>query len=200
MTWIRPDEALRPNRVPCGPRNTSTRSTGPSSVRPVPMRLRYTPSINIATELSRPGLSPTVPMPRMRAPPAPASDEVEDTSSDGLTWLRPRRSTAPEFLIVSAVIADTASGTSLSASLRRVAVTMMASESTASAARAALSTDAASTGASDGVAGGAVVVWAKAGVERTVSPAESSQIDLRILSSQIPVATFASHVTVRGES
>jgi hypothetical protein len=39
--------------------------------------------MNKATELSRPGLSPTVPMPRMRATPAPASDEVDETSFRG---------------------------------------------------------------------------------------------------------------------
>jgi len=38
--WIRPAEALRPNRVPCGPRSTSTWSTSPSSLRPMPERDR----------------------------------------------------------------------------------------------------------------------------------------------------------------
>ena len=35
--------------------------------------------------------------------PAPASDEVEETSSDGLTWVSARMSLAPEFWSVSAV-------------------------------------------------------------------------------------------------
>ena len=83
-----------------------------------------------ATELSRPGLSPTVPMPRMRATPAPASDEVEDTSSDGDSCVSWRMSLAPEYSSVSAVTALTASGTSDSASLRRVAVTTMSLVST----------------------------------------------------------------------
>ena len=36
--------------------------------------------MKMPTEPSRPGLSPTVPMPRMRATAAPPSDEVEETS------------------------------------------------------------------------------------------------------------------------
>src|SRR3546814_3584057 len=40
--------------------------------------------------LSRPGLSPTVPMPRMRAEPL-ASDPVDETSSDGATRSEERR-------------------------------------------------------------------------------------------------------------
>ena len=46
----------------------------------------------------------------MRATPAPASDEVEETSSDGDTWLSWRISVAPEFCSVSAVIADEPAG------------------------------------------------------------------------------------------
>src|SRR3546814_18967419 len=60
MTDIRPAEALRPNTVTRGPRNTSTRSTGPSSVRAVPLRERSAPSLKTAPQLSRPGLSPTL--------------------------------------------------------------------------------------------------------------------------------------------
>ena len=54
--------------------------------------------MNTATELSRPGLSPTVPMPRIRAEPF-ASVPVEETSSDGASWLSWRMSLAPEFFI-----------------------------------------------------------------------------------------------------
>ena len=79
--------------------------------------------MNSATELSRPGLSPTVPTPRMRATAPLASDEVDETRSDGDTWLSWRMSLAPEFLSWSPVTAETAIGTSLSAWLRRVAVT-----------------------------------------------------------------------------
>ena len=48
----------------------------------MPERDRYTPSTNTGTELSRPGLSPTVPIPRIRAEPL-ASLPVDETSSDG---------------------------------------------------------------------------------------------------------------------
>lgn len=78
-----------------------------------------------ATELSRPGLSPTVPMPRMRAAPL-ASVPDEDTSSDGASWFNWRMSEAPLFYMDSAVTAETAMGTSLSGLARRVAVTMIA--------------------------------------------------------------------------
>ena len=40
MIEIRPAEVLRPNSVPCGPRRTSMRSSGPRSVRPMPVRER----------------------------------------------------------------------------------------------------------------------------------------------------------------
>jgi len=50
-----------------------------------------------------------------------------DTSSDGATWPSARTSVAPVFSSVSPVTADTAIGTSDSASLRRVAVTMIVS-------------------------------------------------------------------------
>ena len=77
------------------------------------------------------GLSPTVPIPRMRATAAPPSDVVEDTSRDGdkLGELREGR-----WLRYSAaypaVTALTAIGTSDSAWLRRVAVMMMLPVST----------------------------------------------------------------------
>ncbi len=101
--------------------------------------------MNTPTELSRPGLSPTVPMPRMRATPAPASDDVEETSSDGETWLQLANvALRREFSSVSAVIALTASGTSDSASLRRVAVTTMSLVSIGWFSTAWLSTAAAS--------------------------------------------------------
>ena len=50
-----------------------------------------------ATELSRPGLSPTVPMPRILAEPF-ASEPVEETSSDGASWFSWRMSLAPLYL------------------------------------------------------------------------------------------------------
>ena len=121
---MRPADALRPNSVPCGPRSTSTRSISPSSFRPDPVRLRYTPSMNTATELSRPGLSPTVPMPRMRADPF-ASLPVDDTSSDGASWFSWRMSVAPLFCNDAAETAVTAIGTSDNGLARRVAVMTM---------------------------------------------------------------------------
>ena len=93
---IAPADELRPDSVPCGPRSTSIRSTSPRSFSPDPVRLRYTPSMNTATELSSPGLSPTVPMPRSRAV-ALASDPVDDTISDGASCAIWRMSVAPEF-------------------------------------------------------------------------------------------------------
>jgi hypothetical protein len=53
--------------------------------------------MNTATELSRPGLSPTVPIPRIRGE-AFASVPVEETSSDGASWLSWRMSVAPRIL------------------------------------------------------------------------------------------------------
>ncbi len=91
--------------------------------------------------------------------PAPASDEVENTSSDGLSWVSARMSLAPEFCSVSAVTAETASGTSDSASLRRVAVTTISlvSRLPASGSTAWLSTAAASAVAPCGRLGAASV-------------------------------------------
>ena len=80
--------------------------------------------MKVATELSRPGLSPTVPMPRIRAE-AFDSLPVDDTSSDGASWLSWRMSLAPEFCSCACVTALTAIGTSLSGLARRVAVTTM---------------------------------------------------------------------------
>jgi hypothetical protein len=80
--------------------------------------------MNTATELSRPGLSPTVPMPRIRAEPL-ASLPVEETSSEGASWFSCRMSVAPEFCSDCAVTADTAIGTLDSGLARRVAVMMI---------------------------------------------------------------------------
>ena len=66
--------------------------------------------MNTGTELSRPGLSPTVPIPRIRAEPL-ASDPVDDTKSDGATWLSWRMSLAPLLSSVSALTAEIATGT-----------------------------------------------------------------------------------------
>jgi hypothetical protein len=86
--------------------------------------------MNTPTEPSRPGLSPTVPMPRMRATAPPASEVVEETSSDGETWFSCLRSVAPVYCSCWAVTALTAIGTSDSAWLRRVAVMTMSAVST----------------------------------------------------------------------
>ena len=40
MIEMRPADVLRPNRVPCGPRRPSIRSSAPRSVRPMPVRER----------------------------------------------------------------------------------------------------------------------------------------------------------------
>ena len=132
MTLSRPAEALRPNRVPCGPRRTSTRSISPSSDRPTPVRLRYTPSMNSATEDSSPGFSPTVPIPRMRAVKLD-SLVAPETISEGASWFSARKSVTPEFLSASPPMAEIATGTSESSCSRRVAVTMIAPASAVSA-------------------------------------------------------------------
>ena len=80
--------------------------------------------MNTATEDSSPGLSPTVPMPRIRAE-ALASLPVDETRSDGASWFSARTSFAPEFLSASALTALTAIGTFDSAVERRVAVMTM---------------------------------------------------------------------------
>ena len=147
--------------------------------------------MNTATELSRPGLSPTVPMPRMRAEPF-ASVPVEETSSDGASWLSARMSLAPVFCSDSDVTALTAIGTSERGLARRVAVMMIVplfAWSPGWAASAAplfgLSFWTAPLAAvvesccGAGCAGG-VLFWPKAGVARAASPADISHIDLRI--------------------
>src|SRR3990167_2892032 len=82
--------------------------------------------MNRPTDDSRPGFSPTVPMPRMRAEKL-TSLVAPDTSSEGATCPSARTSLAPVFSSVSPVTAETAIGTSDNASLRRVAVTMIVS-------------------------------------------------------------------------
>jgi len=81
--------------------------------------------MKVATELSRPGLSPTVPTPRMRATAPEASVELEETSREGDNWFSCRRSVAPLFWSASLAMAVTAIGTSLSGLARRVAVMMI---------------------------------------------------------------------------
>ena len=138
------------------------------------------------TEPSRPGLSPTVPMPRIRAVPAPASEVVEETSSEGETWVSWRISLAPEFWRISAVTAETASGTSESASLRRVAVMTMSLVSWNVSTSTVLSSTAAPSAVAPCVASAAPssvsVSWAYAGAESAIRPADIIHTDLRIYS------------------
>ena len=76
--------------------------------------------------------SPTVPMPRTRADPF-ASVPVEETRSDGASWLSWRMSVAPLFCISSAPTAVTAIGTSWRTWRRPCAVTMISPESSSAA-------------------------------------------------------------------
>ena len=76
-------------------------------------------------------MSPTVPIPRIRAEPL-ASVPVDDTSSEGATCVRSRMSDVPEFSNVAAETAETATGTSASFWARPCAVTMMTLSSTTS--------------------------------------------------------------------
>ena len=92
--------------------------------------------MNTGTELSRPGLSPTVPMPRIRAEPF-ASEPVEETSSDGATWFSWRMSFAPLFCSVSALTAEIATGTSDSSWARPCAVTTIGASALSSVVSAA---------------------------------------------------------------
>src|SRR5690554_2994241 len=78
--------------------------------------------MNTATELSRPGVSPTVPMPRIRAEPL-ASLPVEDTSRDGASWFSSRMSLVPLCCNCSELTAETAIGTSDKTCSRPCAVT-----------------------------------------------------------------------------
>jgi len=128
-------------------------------------------------------------MPRIRATAAPASDEVDDTSSEGETWFSCRMSVAPVYSRVWAVTALTAIGTSDSASLRRVAVMTILLVSTGCCSRAWSCTAAASAvapcvgcAALLSVSVFEVAVWANAGLATATRPAESSHADLRIIS------------------
>src|SRR5215213_2401424 len=148
--------------------------------------------MNTPTELSRPGLSPTVPMPRIRATPAPASDEVDETSSDGATWLSCRMSLAPVYSSCWAVTALTAIGTSDSAWLRRVAVITMSLLSTGCCSRAwswtAAPSVALSVGWADPLSVSVLdcdVLWPTAGDANVTIAAESSHTDLRICLSPV---------------
>jgi hypothetical protein len=136
-------------------------------------------------------------MPRIRATAAPPSEEVDETSSEGETWLSCRMSVAPVYSRVSAVTALTAIGTSDNASLRRVAVMTMSLVSTGCGSTAWSETAAASAVApSVGCAAplsvsvlDCDVVWPNAGAARMNRPAESSHEDLRIIS--LPFGAFS---------
>ena len=126
--------------------------------------------MNTATELSRPGLSPTVPIPRIRAEPL-ASEPVDDTSSDGASWLSWRMSLAPEFCSVSAETAEIATGTSASAWARPCAVTTMSAPIWSSCV-----TDPAAVGVVVCVAaleGSGLLFWAIAGEAMAIVAADS---------------------------
>ncbi len=100
-------------------------------------------------------MSPTVPMPRIRAEPF-ASEPVDETSSDGATWFSWRMSFAPLFCSVSALTAEIATGTSDRSCERPCAVTMIGVSSLSSVAASA----AASAGASCAKAGAATTAMA----------------------------------------
>src|SRR5918993_251139 len=112
-------------------------------------------------------------------------------------------SLAPEFWSVSAVTAETASGTSDSASLRRVAVTTISLVSPpVSGSTSWLSTAAPSAVApwvGSAAPASVSVSWAYAGIDSAIRPAESSHVDLRILN--LPVSNsslWAKGVIQRG--
>ena len=130
-TLITPDEVFLPNTVPCGPFSTSMRSSSPRSPKPTELRGRYTPSITTPTEDSRPTLSPTVPMPRMRAVVI-ASLWVLVTVRPGTSVCRSLMSRTPASCMASCDSAVTMIGTSCSTSSRFCAVTTMASRVLAS--------------------------------------------------------------------
>ena len=119
--------------------------------------------MNTGTELSRPGLSPTVPMPRIRAEPL-ASEPVDETSSDGATWFSWRMSFAPLFCSVSALTAEIATGTSDKSWARPCAVTMIGVLSLSSVA----------------VSAGASVFWAKAGTDTAAMASDTPSALVRI--------------------
>ena len=66
MKWTTPPVVFFPNRVPCGPFNTSTLSRSSRSLLATrPERLTYTPSIKVPTVGSNPMLKTEDPNPRM---------------------------------------------------------------------------------------------------------------------------------------
>ena len=130
-TLITPAEVFLPNTVPCGPFSTSIRSSSPRSPKPTELRGRYTPSITTPTEDSRPTLSPTVPMPRMRAVVI-ASLWVLVTVRPGTSVCRSLMSRTPASCRASCDSAVTTIGTSCSCSSRFCAVTTRVSRVLAS--------------------------------------------------------------------
>ena len=124
MTLITPAEVFLPNTVPCGPLSTSIRSTSPRSPKPTELRGRYTPSITTPTDDSRPTLSPTVPMPRMRAV-VMASFWVLVTVRPGTSTCMSLMSRTPVSWISCCGSDVSAIGTSCICSSRFCAVTIM---------------------------------------------------------------------------
>jgi hypothetical protein len=99
-------------------------SISPRLPKPTPLRGRYTPSITTPTEDSNPGLSPTVPMPRMREV-VEFSSVVEATVSPGVNAVISLMSLTPESLSCWADSAMTEIGTSWMFCTRFCAVTMI---------------------------------------------------------------------------
>ena len=130
-----PADAFLPNKVPCGPRNTSMRSTSNRSVKPSPARLKTTPSSTAATEGSAAIEKLMVPTPRRNS--AWFSD-VPDLRKFKLgTRYCAFSSVIPPLLATaSPPTTDTASGMSCKRSSRFCAVTMISAFAESSSAGA----------------------------------------------------------------
>ena len=95
-------------------------------MKPTPLRGLYTPSMTTPTEGSRPGLSPTVPTPRMRAV-VEASEAVEVTVRPEVSLERSLMSFTPLSCSSCLFTTVTTMGTSCRFSFRFWAVTTMVS-------------------------------------------------------------------------
>src|ERR1044071_7183179 len=118
-----PPTVFLPNRVPCGPRRTSTRSMSQNAKRLCTPRPRFTPSTNVDTDCSRLAISP-VKIPRMLIL-SPIGSCV--TVKFGTSVASSSRLSIPVSSIVLPDTVEIEIGTSCSVSVRARAVTITSS-------------------------------------------------------------------------
>ena len=126
MILITPADAFLPNSVPCGPRNTSTRSISTRSSVACPGRAVTTPSITVDTVGSTPGEVVMVPTPRMNSDVSLLEAPVRKLTVGVCVVMAPSvlRLLCSSCSPLSTVMAI---GTDCNGSLRLVAVTLMVS-------------------------------------------------------------------------